>query len=121
MCVVESNCRDLFRSVVEGDSKRVEEDTPPVGHFMISGLRQLQRGVDVTLAIDASGILEVSVVKFSSPTLGSQICRAASTSNWTSTPVTSWRRQGWFLHFEFEEEISSLNHNFPTCGPCHTM
>lgn len=77
MCVVESNYRDLFRSVVEGDSKRVEENTPPVGHFMISGLRQLPRGVNVTLAINASGILEVSVISISSPTLDSEARSAA--------------------------------------------
>lgn len=46
-------------SVVEGESPRMEEDTPMVGQFMVSGLRLLPQGVNVTLAINDSGILEV--------------------------------------------------------------
>lgn len=52
-------CGPLDCSVVEGETRRMEEDTPMVGQFMVSGLRLLPQAVNVTLAINDSGILEV--------------------------------------------------------------
>jgi hypothetical protein len=45
--------------VVEGAPKIVHESSPLVGHFFVLGLRRLPKGIHVTLAINASGILEV--------------------------------------------------------------
>ena len=55
-------------SVVEGTPDRVEEHAELVGHFTVSGLQRLPRGVRVTLTINDSGLLEVgfaiSVLEF---------------------------------------------------------
>jgi hypothetical protein len=45
--------------VVEGTPEHVDEDALLVGHFTVSGLRRLKKGVLVMLAINGSGILEV--------------------------------------------------------------
>jgi hypothetical protein len=42
-----------------GTPQQVDNHTPMVGHFTVAGLQHLPDGVHVTLAIDASGILEV--------------------------------------------------------------
>lgn len=50
-------------SVVEGEWKQMQDETPVVGHFVIAGLKLLPQGVNVTLAINDSGILEVSCAR----------------------------------------------------------
>lgn len=51
-------------SVVEGTPEHVDEDASLVGHFTVSGLRRLKKGVLVMLAINGSGILEVCLPVF---------------------------------------------------------
>jgi Hsp70 protein len=51
-------CPLLLHSIVEGESQQAV-DNELVGRFEVSGLRDMPSGIDVTFAINDSGMLEV--------------------------------------------------------------